>query len=566
MISILMGLAALITFIQLIMLIVQVGKNQNFYQMMIFIMVLISNVGYFAKSMAESVDAAILCNHMTYLGGLFSPLFVIVTISELCDITIPRKLYIPLIMCTILVLGLILTNDYTNLFYEEVYIEKIYGATTLQKVNGPLHFTYKALLIVEFIVCIAIFFRAHQLKKQFTKKSVFTILLVMLGPSTVYMIEKALHSPIEFLPYCYVIVLGLYLSMVSRMSMYDMSASVASAMEKLDEYGYITFDLKKNLMSYNSMALNMFPELKKIDIDEAAEKTDSVLYQEIIRWIDLPDLGEYNEKKIMVGNRSIKCTVRKIHKGLFKRVIGYSVELIDNTKQENYIKLLNNYNDELEKQVEEKTVHIRKIQDSIITGIASMVESRDNSTGGHIRRTSECVRVFAELMGQDDRFPTTKQYLDNVIKAAPMHDLGKIAVDDAILRKPGKFTDEEYAIMKTHAENGAKIVAEVLQSVDDRDFVDIAVNVAHYHHEKWNGTGYPTGIGGIDIPLEARIMALADVFDALVSKRCYKEAFNYDRAFGIIEESLGTHFDPELGKLFIECRPKLEALYNSLPE
>ena len=566
MINILTGLAVIVAFFQLIMLIVQVGKNQNFYQLMIFLMILTCNTGYFLMGLTETVEAAIICNNITYLGGIFMPLFALLTISELCDIRLSKKISIPLILFSFIVLGLIFSSGYSDVFYKELYIEKVYGVTRLQKVSGPLHFSYKVLLVSEMFICIGIIVRAFTLKKNFTKRSVFAMLAVLFGPATVYLVEKALECPVELLPYCYVTVLGIYLSMVSRMSMYDMSSSVASAMEKLDEYGYITFDLKKNLMNCNQMALHMFPELEKIEIDEAAEKTDSVFYQEIIRWIDLPDLGEYNEKKINVGDRSIKCTVRKIHKGIRKKVIGYSVELIDNSKQENYIKLLNNYNDELEKQVEEKTAHIRKIQRSVITGIASMVESRDNSTGGHIRRTSECVKVFAELISKDDRFPTSDEFLEYVIRSAPMHDLGKIAVDDVILRKPGKFTDEEYAVMKTHSEKGAKIVAEVLQGVEDDEFVKIAVNVAHYHHEKWNGSGYPTGLAGIDIPLEARIMALADVFDALVSKRCYKEAFNYDRAFSIIEESLGSHFDPELGKLFIECRPKLEELYNNLPE
>ena len=144
-----------------------------------------------------------------------------------------------------------------------------------------------------------------------------------------------------------------------------------------------------------------------------------------------------------------------------------------------------------------------------------------------------------------------------------MHDLGKIAVPDAILQKPGKFTDEEYEKMKSHSAQGAKIVEEVLSEVDDLEFKKIAINVAHYHHEKWDGSGYPDHLHNEEIPLEARIMALADVFDALVSKRCYKESFSYDKAFQIIEESLGTHFDPVLGQKFIDCRPKLEKLYDN---
>lgn len=144
-----------------------------------------------------------------------------------------------------------------------------------------------------------------------------------------------------------------------------------------------------------------------------------------------------------------------------------------------------------------------------------------------------------------------------------MHDLGKIAVDDAVLRKPGRFTDEEYQIMKGHAAAGQTIVDSVLCEVDDQEFKDVARHVAHYHHEKWNGTGYPEGLSGQDIPIEARIMALADVFDALVSKRCYKDSMSYDKAFQIIQEDLGSHFDPELGALFLECRSELIELYES---
>ena len=145
-----------------------------------------------------------------------------------------------------------------------------------------------------------------------------------------------------------------------------------------------------------------------------------------------------------------------------------------------------------------------------------------------------------------------------------MHDLGKIAVDDVILRKPGKFEPEEYEQMKKHSAEGAKIVSQVLFNVDDEEFVQTAVNVAHYHHEKWNGKGYPEGLKEKEIPIEARIMAFADVFDALVSKRCYKESFTFDKAFEIIKNDLGNHFDPELGSVFIQCRSKFENYYSSL--
>lgn len=142
-----------------------------------------------------------------------------------------------------------------------------------------------------------------------------------------------------------------------------------------------------------------------------------------------------------------------------------------------------------------------------------------------------------------------------------MHDLGKIAVDDDILRKPGKFTDEEFAIMKTHAEKGAAIVRNLLQNIDDDYFAEIAENVAHYHHERVDGTGYPKGLKSEEIPIEARIMAIADVYDALVSKRCYKESMSFEEAYNIIEDGMGKQFDQRLEKYFIASRTKLEEFY-----
>ncbi len=237
---------------------------------------------------------------------------------------------------------------------------------------------------------------------------------------------------------------------------------------------------------------------------------------------------------------------------------------IDVVSNDDFGILADSFND-MSHSILEKNQHIADIQDSIIRGMAIVVESRDNSTGGHINRTSECVRVFVEKMKADPQFSLSDSFVKNIIKAAPMHDLGKIAIDDAVLRKPGRFTPEEFEEMKKHADAGARIVREVLMETDD-EFKKIAENVAHYHHEKWNGSGYPCQIAGEEIPYEARIMALADVFDALVSKRCYKDSMDYDRAFAIIEDSLGTHFDPVLGKFFISCRQDLENLYNHLPE
>ena len=186
------------------------------------------------------------------------------------------------------------------------------------------------------------------------------------------------------------------------------------------------------------------------------------------------------------------------------------------------------------------------------------------STGGHIKRTSEGIRILMGEMLRDPECHVDKKFARYMIKAAPMHDLGKIAVDDKILRKPGRFEPEEFEQMKIHAARGAEIVHKVLEGVEEPEFAAIAENVAHYHHERIDGSGYPDHLKGDEIPFEARIMAIADVYDALVSKRCYKDSMSFEQAFSIIEEGMGTQFDEDLNKYFLAARSKLESYYSSL--
>lgn len=202
----------------------------------------------------------------------------------------------------------------------------------------------------------------------------------------------------------------------------------------------------------------------------------------------------------------------------------------------------------------------------MIMGFATLVEKRDDSTGGHIRRTSKYVELLAKELRRQGYYKKvlTKDYIDNLHMAAPLHDIGKIAVPDAILQKPGRLTDEEFETMKLHAEIGGKIINETLRKVDDEEYKTMAYNVARYHHEKWNGRGYPDGLKEYDIPLEARIMAIADVFDAVSEKRCYRDALPLDECFAIIEEGRGRDFEPLLVDLFLEIRPRVEEVHYRL--
>lgn len=234
---------------------------------------------------------------------------------------------------------------------------------------------------------------------------------------------------------------------------------------------------------------------------------------------------------------------------------------------------LDQYKNDLERDVEEKNAALREhsekmmqLQNSTIIGLANIIESRDGETGGHVKRTSAYVNMLAKAARSAGYYKDllTDDYIDLLTRAAPLHDIGKITITDNILKKPGKLTDEEYSIIKTHAQSGEKIIHDVIGGIENKEYIDIAADIAAYHHEKWNGTGYGRGLSGEDIPLCARIMAIADVFDALISERCYKKPFTIDDAFGIIEESANTHFDPILAGLFLDLRSEIEAYLASV--
>lgn len=192
----------------------------------------------------------------------------------------------------------------------------------------------------------------------------------------------------------------------------------------------------------------------------------------------------------------------------------------------------------------------------MVMGFATLVENRDGNTGGHIRRTSRYAEMLAKELRDRGYYKSvlTKDYIKNLLMAAPMHDIGKISVPDSILQKPGKLTEEEFEIMKCHAANGGKIIKETFGNLGNVEYRDMAYEMAMYHHEKWNGKGYPKGLKEEEIPLSARIMAVVDVFDAISQKRCYRDAMPIEQCFEIIREGSGKHFEPLIAETFLNMR------------
>lgn len=201
----------------------------------------------------------------------------------------------------------------------------------------------------------------------------------------------------------------------------------------------------------------------------------------------------------------------------------------------------------------------------MISGFSTLVENKDDSTGGHILRTKQYVEIILNQLQNEKKYRNiiSRDFVKNMLNAAPMHDIGKISTPDVILQKPGKLTPEEYEIMKQHAPRGGEIIMETFSRLDNPEFLKTAYYVARYHHEKWNGNGYPEGLDGEKIPLCARIMAIADVFDAVSAKRCYRDAMPIDQCFQIIENGRGTDFDPDLVDVFLDAKEEIIKVYST---
>lgn len=546
-----------------------VDVRNSVSQYLNLIVVIISSFGYYFFSIARTLEEALFAQIIGYVGGVFLPMLYFFLVLEICHFKLSKYIKIILILCQGCIYSFVCTIGRNGLFYKSVTMHMNNGMIVLERVYGPFHVLTVGSMYLYLLLSFAVVIYSLTKKKSVDRKNVIAMLLLMMIATGVYVMEKALHLEYTIIPLAFdVLMLGALIPIYDS-NIFTVYENENVINEQLGKVGFLTFDKKKAYKGCDKDMEKIFPELSRYrlgqtikncspDLQSLISKIDSIKQSENLSseehsrlkieafWVD----GRYYDGLIYILTNP------------FGQLKGYIIELRDNTEHYKALALKERYNEDLSKEVGEKTERIKSIQEKTILGMAQMVESRDLSTGGHIKRTSDVVRIFAGKLAAAN-LSLDSEFLDLVIRSAPMHDLGKIGVDDAVLRKQARFTDEEYEKMKQHSEIGYHMVSEILSGVEEPDFVRVAENVAHYHHEKIDGTGYPRGLKGEEIPMEARIMALADVFDALVSKRCYKEAFSYEKAYEIIETDAGTHFDKQLAEVFLSCKTELENYYNN---
>jgi len=305
--------------------------------------------------------------------------------------------------------------------------------------------------------------------------------------------------------------------------------------------------------------------------------SDDILPSIVLLDIMMPEMDGYEVLELMKSNpETAKIPVLFItaadsetneSKGLSLGAVDYiskpfNPEVVK-VRVENHLKL-RNYSEGLEEMVKAKTAELVRTKEKILETMANIIEYRDMESGHHVKRTSELTKALIDYMylhKVEGRIVDGVDH-DTIIKAVPLHDIGKISIPDSILLKPGRLSHEEFEIIKTHAAIGSEIVKTMLVE-DDTQYLKYCYDICRYHHERWDGKGYPDGLSGEDIPLSARILAIVDVYDALVSTRVYKPALPHEKAIEIIAEGSGTQFDPMIIKALSEMHGKFKEIHDS---
>ena len=570
--EILFGLSVILTLIYIAIW----HKHFDVHISLIFAFIPIVNLAYAMMAHSRNLDTALAAAKITYIGGCFLVLFISQSILSLCHINVKRWQSVLMTVICLGVYSFALSMGNAPYFYKTVSFEIDRGMGRLIKTYGIAHtLTYVIIALFVIINIVAMVYSLIR-KNDVSNKNIALLSLPMTVSFISYFVSKFLPDGIDAMPFSYVFAQVIYLIIVHRLCLYDVTDLGIDSLIKKGDTGFISFDFDDKYLGSNESAQNIFPVLKEIRVDTYPGKQE-IIKKTIFKWLEEFKRDETKDHFYYeVEDKIYLITIRYLYDGKHRR--GYQFFITDDTDSRKYMKLLTNYNDQLSEEVKEKTANIVQMHNRLILGMATMVESRDNSTGGHIRRTSDVVKVLIDEIKKDEgsadgrknirllfgKDGFTEEFCKNMIQAAPMHDLGKIAVDDAVLRKPGKFTDEEYAKMKKHAAEGARIVDSILEGTENESFHKVAVNVAHYHHKRWDGSGYPEGLKGEEIPIEARIMAVADVYDALVSKRVYKDKFSFEDADRIMMESMGKHFDKRLERYYLSAKPVLEEYYRSM--
>lgn len=522
------GIAVLI--VELLYILSKPASKLQITLLLMAVATLLNFIGYLMEITSGSLETALMSVKVEYLGKPFIMLCLFFFVMQYCHIDLPKLVSSFLIIINIGITVLVFTCEDHSLFYESISYTADSVIPHLIKSPGPMYYFNMIMMGCLATVCVFCAVREWNTSdnKLVKKQSIYIILMIVTQALGLAAYLSDLTSGYDTMNVAYLINIILLAVSIFRYRLFEV---LTLAKEKaLNDYqdGLIVLDNRDMVIYANYLAKEIYPQLAGDDYQGVIERLDA--------YLNLEERLFYKNKVFLIKRQPI------IQGGI---PYGKTYKLIDITDSYFYATRLQN-------DVDEKTKQIKSMQSSVIESFANMIEARDGITGQHIKHTSAYVRILIYGMKQVGLYTDilTDEYIATVIDVAPLHDIGKIAIMDQILKKNDRLTDEEFEAIKTHPQVGADIAEDILKGVESDSYIKIAKDIILYHHEKWDGTGYPMGLKGKKIPLCARIMAVADVYDALRSKRSYKDSFSKEKSRRIILDGAGKHFDPDIVKVF----------------
>lgn len=531
--------AILVMLVGLIYLLGQWPSRIQMLMLFIELSVLVYSIGYLFEITAKSMEGALFATKLGYLGKVYIPPLAFFFVLHYCGFKVSRLFGIISAVLHTVVLFLVLTCEYHDIFYTDISFTDEGVFPHLVHMHGPGYVLHMALVLAyslaTLILCTYRYWKAIEEEK---KKVLYLMFIVLCPAFGLVLYLSGFTRGYDAVAVCYVISGIVLLVSISRHNFLDtVNLAKDYVIDNLSD-GLVVCGNQGQFVYANMPAQRLFPGLLGDDKEEAVN-----------------DIRSYkrNNEKVFRSNRVYEISERNIfHKDVMRGKMFFLQDITESF----------HYTMRLEAEVEDKSRDLMRSRHSLIVSLANMVEARDGVTGLHIMHTSSYVEILAKALQSHEKYENimTDAYVAILKEAAPLHDIGKISVPDAVLCKEGSLTEEERETIRSHPRLGARIIDGVLEDAKQNDYLVTAREMAYYHHERWDGDGYPCGLKGEEIPLSARIMAIADVYDALRAKRSYKGSYTGEEARQIMLSQSGKQFDPELIEVFFEHIEEFEAV------
>ena len=522
-------------------------------------------MGYWLKAQAETTEAVAVLFCFIYLES--TVLVMVLLFAMLRNMGIPVQAWMKIAGygAAAVHMAIVCLGVHSGMYYQSIEIIPTAMGNATKMTDGPMkpfHYVFLGAVFIWLLIMLILGIRRNG---TYSRRSLIYFGSALGIGLLTHLLEGIADSDFTILPALYVVGELIIVLDYDYTHAHDISSVLSDLQEESRSRGYVAVSRNRTFLGCNDMAKSFLGFLKEQRVDEKITEGDEYKLQ-VLRLIDAFEENGTGSSRFQLGEMTCACEISPLTTRNGKRSIGYLLDLRDATEEQRNYDIIKRYNESLNEEIQEKTRNIRDIQRKVVLGMADIIENRDSNTGGHVKRTSDIIHIIVDEINRQGHLALGEELSQDIVRAAPTHDLGKITIDSTILNKPGRLDAKEFEIMKTHSAKSGEMVRILLEGVEEERFVQVAYNVARFHHERWDGRGYPEGLVGTMIPLEARIMAVADVYDALVSKRCYKEPMSFEQAADIMCENMGTQFDPNMESVFLGCRAQLEDYYRQHAE